>query len=84
MGNDLLSGKVGKLHGRLGRGQIKCCSVVLEVPFVRAIAEGLLLAQAAATDADALAATEAVGVALRIHKLNIFAFYAQRAVGENR
>jgi len=50
--------------------------------FVRAIAEGLLGAQPAAADADALATAEAVGLALGIDEFKIFALHAERAVGE--
>ena len=74
---------VGRLlHDRLGRGQIERRGVVFEVAFVRAIAEGLLSAQAAAADADALAAAEAVGLALGIYELKIVALHAERAIGE--
>jgi len=72
-----------ELHHRLRRGQIECRSVVLEVPLVRAVAEGLLGAQAAAADADALAAAKAVGLAFCVHKFKIFALHAERAIGEN-
>jgi hypothetical protein len=45
--------------------------------FVRAIAERLLGAQAAAADADALATTKAVRLALGINEFKILAFYAK-------
>jgi hypothetical protein len=50
--------------------------------FVRAIAERLLGAQAAPADANTLAAAKAVGLALCINKFEIFALYAERAVGK--
>jgi hypothetical protein len=56
---------------------------VLEVAFVRAIAEGLLGAQAAAADADALAATQAIRLALSVYEFEVVAFHAERAIGEN-
>ena len=56
---------------------------MLEVAFVRAVAEGLLLGEAAAADADALAAAEAVGLALGIHELDVFALYAEGAIGKD-
>lgn len=71
-----------ELHHRLRRGQIKRRSVVLEVTFVRAVAEGLLGAEAAAADANALPAAEAVGLAFRVHEFKIFALYAERAIGK--
>jgi hypothetical protein len=49
---------------------------------VRAVAEGLLGAEAAAADADALAAAEAVGLALGIYEFKVVALYAERAIGE--
>jgi hypothetical protein len=52
------------------------------MPFVRAIAERLLGAQAAAADADALAATEAVRLALCVNEFKILAFYTERAIGK--
>jgi hypothetical protein len=48
--------------------------------FVRAIAERLLSAQAAAADADTLAAAEAVGLALGVYEFKIFALYTKRAI----
>jgi hypothetical protein len=45
--------------------------------FVRAIAERLLGAQATAADADALAATEAIRLALCVNEFEILAFYAK-------
>jgi hypothetical protein len=53
---------------------------VLKVPFVRAIAERLLGAQAATADADALTTAEAVGLALCVNKFDILALYAERAI----
>jgi hypothetical protein len=45
--------------------------------FVRTIAERLLSAQTAAANADALAATKAIRLALGINEFKIFAFYAK-------
>jgi hypothetical protein len=64
------------LH-RFRCGQVECRSIVLKMTFVRAIAERLLGAQAAAADADALAATEAVRLALCVNEFKILAFYAK-------
>jgi hypothetical protein len=71
-----------ELHYRLRCGQIERRSVVLEVPLVRAVAEGLLGAEAAAANADALAAAEAVGLAFGVYEFKIFALHAERAIGE--
>ena len=49
--------------------------------FVRAVAERFVAGETAAADADALAAAEAVGVALRANEFDV-AFYAKRAVAE--
>jgi hypothetical protein len=54
---------------------------MLEVAFVRAVAEGLVAGKPAAADADAFAAAEAVGIALGIDKFDI-ALYAQGSVAE--
>ncbi len=75
--------KSRKLHCGLRRGQVKCRGIVLKMTLVRAVAEGLLGAQPAAADADALAAAEAIGIALGINELNIFAFHAERAIGKD-
>ena len=72
----------GRILHRLRRRQIKRRSVVLEVPFVRAIAERLLGAQPAAADADTLPAAEAIRLALSINQLKIVALYAERAIGK--
>jgi hypothetical protein len=69
------------LH-RFRCGQVECRSIVLKMTFVRAIAERLLGAQAAPADANTLAAAKAVGLALCINKFEIFALYAERAVGK--
>ncbi len=68
--------KAATLHGWLRCGQVEGHGRVLEMPLVRAVAERLLGAQPAAADAYALAAAEAVGVALGINELDILAFYA--------
>jgi hypothetical protein len=55
---------------------------VLKVPLVRAVAEGLLGAEAAAADADALAAAEAVWLAFGVYEFKVFALHTERAIGE--
>ena len=50
--------------------------------FVRAIAKGFLVGEAAAADAEALAAAQAVGLALSIDNFEILALYAEGAIGK--
>jgi hypothetical protein len=56
---------------------------MLEVAFVRPVAEGFLVGKAAAADADSLPATQAVGLALRVNKFDISALYAEGAIAED-
>jgi hypothetical protein len=67
----------------LGRWQIKRHGGVLKMAFVRAVAKRLLLREAAAADADALAAAQAVGLAFGVNYFDVFALYAEGAIGKN-
>ena len=67
----------------LGCRQVEGHGGVLEVAFVGAVAERLLVGEAAAADADALAAAQAVGLALGVHDFEILALHAEGAIGEN-
>lgn len=70
--------KEALLFGRKVKGN----SLVLEVAFMRTIAERFVLGLAAAADRNQGAATQAVRVSVLIHNFKV-AFYAQRSVVVN-
>ena len=68
--------------GRLRRRQIEGNSSMLEMAFMRPVAERFLVGKAAAADADSFPATKAVRLPLGVNQFNVSALHAEGAVAK--